>query len=205
MLDIQVNPIEIINSFLYCETPEKWIEAALANLDILLIDHAHCEKKAASTALSFIYRYPDKPNLLHQMSRFAREELRHFEKVLSLMEKLSISYQHLSPSRYASKLIQHARQSEPEKLIDHLIIGAFIEARSCERFAKLVPHLNSEIAKFYSGLLASEARHFMGYLNLAGEIAACDIDDRIDKFAAVEAELISSSDTHFRFHSGVPI
>lgn len=198
--------LEAIHTFLNCETPTAWVDAALVNLDVLLIDHAHCEKKAASTALSFIYRYPNKTHLLQQMSRFAREELRHFEKVLSIMSKRSIVYQYLEPSRYASGLRTVVRSEEPAKLIDQLIIGAFIEARSCERFAKLVPYLDDGLARFYEGLLSSEARHFQGYLNLAEAAAglAFDITARIEEIAILESSLISSTDPQFRFHSGVP-
>ena len=172
---------------------------------LLLVDHAHCEKKAASTALSFIFRYPNQPDLMQKMSRFAREEMRHFEKVLVLIVKKGGEFNHLSPSRYARELRRHVRTVEPYKLIDTLIIGAFIEARSCERFAKLVPVLEDDIATFYGGLLAAEARHFQTYLELARQAADHDISDRIAEFSAIEAELIVRPDDQFRFHSGIPM
>jgi len=191
-----------ILSFLPCDTPDEWVATALEHLDILLIDHAHCEKKAASSAMSMIYRYPAQHDLIQKMSRLAREELRHLEQVLTIMTRRGITFCHLSPARYAAGLHERCRQEEPGRLIDSLIIGAFIEARSCERFAKLVPHLDPELSKFYHGLLASEARHFEHYLTLAERFADQDISDRVQLFATREAELVTSPDTDFRFHSG---
>ena len=188
-----------VNDFLACETPGAWVEVALDQPMLLLVDHAHCEKKAASTALSFIFRYPDRPDLMQKMSRFAREELRHFEKVLSLIVKKGGRFNYLSPSRYAGELRSHVRTTEPYKLIDTLIIGAFIEARSCERFAKLVPVLEEDIATFYRGLLAAEARHFQTYLELAKQAADHDIQERVNEFATIEAELVMRPDDQFRF------
>lgn len=189
---------------LNCNTPLAWCEAALANLDVLLLDHAHCEKKAASTALSLIYRYPNQLDLIERMSKLAREELRHFEQVLKIMRQRDVLFTHLSPSRYAHGLLQHARTHEPEKLIDTLIIGAFVEARSCERFSALVPLLDDELAKFYAGLLASEARHYQHYINFAKQLAAEDISERINFFSVIEGDLILEPDPQFRFHSGTP-
>jgi len=191
--------------FLGCETPQAWVDAAFDNLAVLMIDHAHCEKKAASTALSFIFRYPNQVKLLKPMSRFAREELRHFEKVLSLMHKAGVVFAHLEPSRYAKGLRRHMISNEPDRLIDSLIVSAFIEARSCERFAKLIPVLSGEMQKFYSGLLAAEANHFQVYLQLAKNIADCNIDQRISYFKKIETDLILQPDAVFRFHSGVPV
>lgn len=192
-----------INNFLACPTPEAWVETALAHQDIMLIDHANCEKKAAATALSLIHRYLDKGKLMHQLSRLAREELRHFEQVLAILNKRHIEYSHVTPSRYAGELRKHVRTHEPARLIDTMIIGAFIEARSCERFAMLVPHLDTELAEFYAGLVKVESRHFTGYLALAELYANEPLDDRIAYFAEIEAELIRSPDREFRFHSGV--
>ncbi len=203
MNNIKTKMMQVID-FLGCETPQTWLDAAQDNLPLLLVDHAHCEKKAASTALSFIFRYPNQVQLLKPMSRFAREELRHFEKVLALMHKAGVPFAHLPPARYAKGMRRHMKTSEPHKLIDSLIVGAFIEARSCERFAKLVPFLTGEMQKFYSGLLAAEANHFQVYLKLARETADFNIDDRIEMFKHVEADLIMQPDNEFRFHSGVP-
>jgi len=192
-----------IQAFLPCATPDRWIENALENQSLMLIDHANCEKKAASTALSLINRYTDNFELLNKMSRLAREEMRHFEQVIALMKRRKIPYEHVSASRYAAGLRGLARKEDPAKLIDVLIIGAFIEARSCERFALLAPHLDAELEKFYLSLLKSEARHYQDYLKLAKTVAGDQsIDDRIELIAQRERELIESADTQFRFHSG---
>ncbi|NOG32089.1 tRNA-(ms[2]io[6]A)-hydroxylase [Halomonas sp. TBZ9] len=195
---------ESLLDFLGCPTPPAWLEWAYANPDILLIDHAQCEKKAASTAMSLLYRYVDQPLLLSKMSQLAREELLHFEQVVTLMESRGVGYHHLTASRYAEGLRQHMRSSDPERLIDLLIIGALIEARSCERFARLIPYLDEELAKFYRTLVKSEGRHFEDYLLLARQQTQAPIDDRIALFVACEQALITSPDTAFRFHSGVP-
>jgi len=198
-----------VRGFLGCATPDKWIEAALKNLPVLLIDHAHCEKKAASTALNLLFRYVDRRDLLSKLSQLAREELLHFEQVMELMESHGVRYDHLSPARYAMGLRQHIRHTEPAKLVDTLIIGAFIEARSCERFEKLAPHLlanpeTADIGKYYQFLLKSESRHYEDYLSLARQYSPEPIDARVNQFREIERDLIESPDAEMRFHSGVP-
>ena len=194
-----------IHAFLGCRTPDTWVQAALADQHTLLIDHKNCEFKAASTALSLIAKYCTHADLINMMSRLAREELVHHEQVLRLMKRRKIELQPLSASRYASALRKQVRNHEPVKLVDTLVVGAFIEARSCERFAALVPHLDEELGTFYNGLLMSEARHYQGYLKLAHQYGdAADIARTIDKVQVAEAELIESPDPEFRFHSGVP-
>ncbi len=193
-----------ITDFLGCATSEAWCQQAVDNLEILLIDHAQCEHKAASTAMHLIFRYPEHNDLLFRMSRLAREELRHFEQVLSIMKRRGIAFQHQTAARYAAGLRKRARGKDPERLVDLLIVGAFIEARSCERFAVLIPWLDDELAKFYQGLLASESRHFRHYLRLAQTLSDKPIEDRVALFRGVEAELIDSPDSEFRFHSGRP-
>lgn len=194
-----------IEAFLPCATPQAWVAAALTDIPLLLIDHANCEKKAASTALNLLYRYVERPELIERMSRLAREELRHFEQVIAIMKRRDIAYRQLSAARYAAGLHQHIRKAEPERLIDTLIVGAFIEARSCERFARLAPHLDEELGSFYRGLLASESRHFIHYLGLARDYSDAPIDARIAYFAGVEQALIENDDTELRFHSGPPV
>ena len=194
-----------IAAFLAAETPAAWINAATKRLPELLNDHANCELKAASTALGFIYRYPERSDLCARMSRLAREELRHYEQVRQLMNRLDIPYQRLSASRYAGELRKAVSPQEPERLLDALLVGALIEARSCERFAMLVPHLQSPVAEFYRGLLRSEARHFQNYLRLARDEAGAAmprLDDRLATLTRIEARLIESADEEFRFHSG---
>ncbi|CAI8745846.1 tRNA 2-(methylsulfanyl)-N(6)-isopentenyladenosine(37) hydroxylase [Pseudomonas sp. IT-P12] len=194
-----------IHEFLGCRTPDGWVRAALADQETLLIDHKNCEFKAASTALSLIAKYHSHVDLINMMSRLAREELVHHEQVMRLMKKRKVELRQLSAGRYASGLRKVVRSHEPVKLVDTLVVGAFIEARSCERFEALVPHLDEELGKFYFGLLKSEARHFQGYLKLAYQYCdARDIAQVIERVRAAEQELIESPDVEFRFHSGVP-
>jgi len=194
-----------IQAFLPCPTPDAWVAAALQRDQepTLLIDHANCEKKAAATAFALMHRYTDNPVLLNKMSRLAREELRHFEQVIKLMAAREITYEPLSASRYAQGLYKGVRRQEPGRLIDTLIVGALIEARSCERFSRLAPELDRELGDFYLSLLKSEARHYSDYLRLAESLASDeDLADRLTYFRGLEAELVESEDTEFRFHSG---
>ena len=197
-----------VATFLDTPTPEEWLNEAGNRLPELLLDHANCELKAASTALAFLYRYPDRSNLVQRMSRLAREELRHFEQVRAIMDDLGIPFERLTASRYAAGLRDAARREEPHKLLDSLLIGALIEARSCERFAKIAPRLPDKLRRFYGGLLASEARHFEHYIAFAK--SECDVDDaeidaRLETLKTVEAALIAEPDPEFRFHSGRPV
>ena len=189
---------------LQCSTPKAWLETALQNIPLLLIDHANCEKKAASTAMNLMFRYVDRTDLLVKMSQLAREELLHFEQVVTLMSEMEIEYQHLTASGYAAGLRTPIRTHEPARLVDTLIVGAFVEARSCERFAALIPSLEGELQRFYRSLLKSEYRHYEDYLELAHLYAKEDISDRIKEFAALEKSLIEKPDPEFRFHSGMP-
>ncbi|CAM2887196.1 tRNA isopentenyl-2-thiomethyl-A-37 hydroxylase MiaE [Vibrio rarus] len=147
---------------------------------------------------------PYSQELIDKMVLLIKEELHHFYQVLEIMHSRDIEYQHVPAGRYAKGLLKHVRTYEPQTLIDKLIIGAFIEARSCERFAALAPYMDDDIQSFYISLLRSEARHYQDYLSLAQQIAEEDISDRVDYFAQVEAELICSADHEFKFHSGVP-
>ena len=196
--------MEAILEFLSCATPDSWIDAAKDNQDRLLIDHANCEKKAAASAMNLMYRYTTRSELLNKMSQLAREELLHFQQVVEILASREIKYVRLGPSRYAAGLRNLYTGDEHQHLIDTLISGAFIEARSCERFAKLVPHLDQELAKFYTSLIKSEARHFKDYLELAELYSEEGIAERVEEFRQRENELISTPDAIFRFHSGVP-
>lgn len=204
-MDVSVPPI--IAAFLDAPTPDSWVEAASKRLPEMLLDHANCELKAASTALGFLYRYPDRGNLAERMSKLAREELRHFEQVRAVMEGMGIPFERLSASRYAGQLREQVRDEEPYKLLDLLLIGALIEARSCERFARVASHLPESLGRFYAGLLASEARHFENYIAFAKSECAVDESQRLqrlDELKAFEARLILEPDPQFRFHSGAP-
>ncbi|NQD38673.1 tRNA-(ms[2]io[6]A)-hydroxylase [Permianibacter sp. IMCC34836] len=195
-----------VRAFLHCETPAGWLARANDELPTLLIDHAHCEKKAASTAMSLMHRFPERHELQHQLSRLAREELRHFEQVMDLMQARNVPFTALSPARYAIGLRSHTRKPDQEFLIDVLIAGAYIEARSCERFAALAEVVrDEELATYYRFLLRSESRHFRNYLGLAKLYAEGDITERVREFGVWESELILLPDEQYRFHSGVPV
>jgi tRNA-(ms[2]io[6]A)-hydroxylase len=196
-----------VAAFLETSTPDGWLDEAGERLPEMLLDHANCELKAASTALGFLYRYPERTALAQRMSRLAREELRHFEQVRSIMDDMGIPFERLTASRYAGSLRDAVRHEEPYKLLDMLLIGALIEARSCERFARIAPRLPEQLGRFYAGLLASEARHFEHYIAFAKSecgLADEEIDARLDELKAIETELISEPDDEFRFHSGLP-
>lgn len=143
-------------------------------------------------------------DLIDKMVLLIKEELHHFYQVLEIMESRGIEYYSIKPSRYAKGMIRNVTSYEPNTLIDKLIIGAYIEARSCERFATLAPYLDDELNNFYVSLLRSEARHYQDYLALAEQIAGEDISDRVKFFGELEAQLISSPDEDFKFHSGEP-
>lgn len=209
-----------MSTLICCATPEPWFDAARRDLSTLLIDHANCEKKAAGTAVSMLYRYVDKPKLLHAMSRLAREELRHFEQVLAMLRSFGIAYTNLTPSRYAGAMRGLACTSEPGRLLDTLIIGAVVEARSCERFGGLATRVGGRLGDFYHRLMESEARHAEQYLELARDYWATQnsgrgnqriagahagsFADRVAVFAARDELLVLSADSQFRFHSGLP-
>jgi len=144
-------------------------------------------------------------DLIDKMVMLIKEELHHFYQVLEIMNEYGIEYKSITPCRYAKGMLRHVKTFEPDAMIDKLIVGAYIEARSCERFAKLAPHVDKRLGDFYISLLRSEARHYQDYLALATEISGCDITERIKFFSKIEAELIQSPDTDFKFHSGIPV
>ncbi|HEY2463706.1 MAG TPA: tRNA isopentenyl-2-thiomethyl-A-37 hydroxylase MiaE [Steroidobacteraceae bacterium] len=188
-------------------TPEAWIAAACTLPDLLLIDHANCEKKAASTALALMFAYAEDLELTDKMSRLAREELRHYEQVAKLIGALKIAPRRLAPGRYAAQLRRLVASTEPQREVDLMICGAFIEARSCERFAALGAAIDAPLDELFRGLHEAEARHYQLYLDLAGRAAAraaLSVDARIAAFAAREAQLVMDPDPVFRFHSGPP-
>jgi len=202
LVNVDLTPVL---DFLPCRTPDGCLTAAVESLPVLMIDHANCEKKAAATAMSLMHRYTDNTTLLNKMSRLAREELRHFEQVLKLMTRRGIAYESVTASRYAQTLREKVRKKDPHKLVDTLIVGALIEARSCERFSALAPHVDTELRDFYTSLLKSESRHFSDYIGLAKGLEDADVvDERLDLFRSVERELIESPDSEIRFHSGDP-
>lgn len=183
-------------------TDPRWIEVALSDLDATLADHAHCEKKAVATAVKLVADHPGRPGLVRALARLAQEELQHFLAMITEVERRGRALPPDQGDPYVQQLLKLVRGGAP-RLLDQLLVGAFIEARSCERFAALAPRLDAELADFYRSLLRSEARHFQHYLDLARDYGG-DIDARIAAFAARERELIEAPDTEFRFHSGPP-
>ena len=188
-------------------TPEAWVLRACAEPEVLLIDHANCEKKAASTALALMFAYAEDLELTDKMSRLAREELRHYEQVVKLIRSLKVMPQRLAPGRYAEHMRRLVAQREPQRLVDLLICGACIEARSCERFAKLAAVIGAPLRDLFQGLHSAEARHYRVYLDLArraAKRAGVALEPRVEDFTALEAELVTRPDPVFRFHSGPP-
>lgn len=178
---------------------------ALGDLATLLIDHANCEYKAAATGMSLISKYRNEPRLQCLMARLVREEMLHYEQVLVLMNQMGVDYRPLTASRYAKTLRGAVRSNEAGRLVDTLIVGAVVEARSCERFAALWPRLPTGLGRFYKSLLRSEGRHYQDYLSLAREFAdASDVEQRLVHFLEIDQILIETTDEEFRFHSGVP-
>ena len=189
-------------------TPERWLTAACEHWQELLLDHAYCEKKAASTALALIFAYPELEQQNLALARLAREELRHFEQVTRMMTRLAVPMRRLQPGRYAAGLREALSTSEPGRQLDLLLTGAIIEARSCERFALLAGRLHAPLGEFYAELGRAEARHRELYLDLAVEAAAelglGDWPTRLAQLVAIEAQLVVQDDTQLRFHSGPP-
>lgn len=197
-----VDTLQPIREFLACATPQAWLEQAAQQIPMLLQDHANCEKKAASTAMNLMYRYGYFTELQMKLAQLVREEMLHYEQVMQIMQQRGQPWVAVSASRYAAGLRKHVRTFEPAALVDVLIVGAFVEARSCERFAALAPYVDDDLAKFYRYLLKSESRHFEDYLALARSVSEQPIDDRITFFREIEQDLIETPDTQLRFHSG---
>jgi tRNA-(ms[2]io[6]A)-hydroxylase len=188
---------------LQCDTSSRWLAQVDADLPSILIDHAHCEKKAAGTALNFIFAYVENIELCREMTEIVREELEHFHMVLSLLEKRSIRFRRLKPSSYGRELNDLVRKQEPQRAVDRLLVAGIIEARSCERFHVLSEHVtDAELANFYRSLFESEARHHTTYTRLAKAFAPEDeVMSRLDELAAAEAEIITRGEDIPRMHS----
>lgn len=184
-------------------TSAGWIDAALAELDVVLIDHAHCEKKAAGAALKLLFAYPHHRFLQEPIAALAREELGHFERTLKLLDHMGIRYRSQPPSPYAARLHAHVRPREPERCLDVLLVAALIEARSCERMQLLADALSDEeIVGFYRDLLASEARHHRLYVDLAVQLTdVASTRERLAELACVEARILEEPVPFVRLHT----
>jgi len=189
---------------LSAETDPDWAARAVTAIDLILLDHAHLEKKAASNAINLTFRYPEQASLMRPLSELAREELEHFEQVLAVLDERGIRFSRIKPSPYAARLGEAIREKEPERLLDTLLICAFIEARSCERMKLLSEHLaEPRLRDFYVSLLACEARHHRTYVDLAETIFPVDlVNARVAEISAHEASVIRGVPKEPRLHNG---
>ena len=187
------------------ESAARWLEQVDQHLDEILIDHAHCERKAASMAMNFINAYAENRDLCREMKRIVEEELEHFEMVLDILEKRGIAFRRLPPGPYGKELNELVRSQEPDRAVDRLLVASLIEARSCERFSLLAEHVRPsepELADFYAGLFESEARHHTTYVRLAEAFAPRDVvRERLNQLSACEAEIIAAGSRLPRMHS----
>jgi tRNA-(ms[2]io[6]A)-hydroxylase len=183
---------------------EDWVRAACADVGTLLVDHAHCEKRAASTAVRYLFKYPDWPALVGAMSRLAREELVHFERVLKELEARGVPFRGLPSANYAAELFARVRSADARaRKVDELLCCALIEARSHERFLRLGAAVDdARLARFYGELAEAEARHGEVYVELAAEAAGGDVQARLDELAAAEAEIVARPGQPTRMHAG---
>lgn len=181
----------------------EWVEQALSHLNIILLDHSHCERKAAGVALNLMFRYPSNTQLVRQLTAIAREELEHFEQVNQWLERRNIPLGPLSSPPYGGGLKALIRRNEPERLLDSLLISGLIEARSHERLGLLATHCpDRELAQFYRGLMASEARHYGVYWVLADTYFERDVvTERLEELAIKESELLATLHPEPRIHS----
>ena len=188
---------------LQSESSKRWLEMVDTNLAEILIDHAHCEKKAAGCAMNLIFAYVDQQDLCREMAEIVNEELEHFVMVLDLLEKRSIRFRRLKPGSYGRQLNDLVRKSEPERAIDRLLVASLIEARSCERFHLLAKHVeDSELSDFYASLFESEARHHTTYVRMAKYFGDDEtVRQRLEVLSALETEIINVGDPLPRMHS----
>lgn len=184
-------------------TSSAWVEQALANFDTILLDHSQCERKAAGVALNLIFRYPSNAKMVRELTKIAIEELEHFEQVNKWLERRNISLRPLAPPPYGALLKAQIRPKEPERLLDSLLVSGLIEARSHERLGLLATNCpEPELAKFYHGLMASEARHYGIYWVLSDTYFNREIVvTRLEELALVESELLKTLHPEPRIHS----
>ena len=185
------------------QTQARWLRQVDTHLDLILIDHAHCEKKAAGTALNLLFAYVDDVELCREMTRIVNEELEHFHLVLDLLARRGIKFRRIPPSAYGRKLNDLVNKQEPQRAVDRLLVAGLIEARSCERFQVLAEHVTDpELAAFYRSLFESEARHHTTYTRLATHFAPEPIVmRRLDELAELEAQIIEAGEESPRMHS----
>ena len=200
---VAASPGQALIQFLQTPTSSAWVEQAIAHLDTVLLDHSHCERKAAGVALNLMCRYPSSAQLVRSLTAIAQEELSHFELVNQWLERRQIPLQPLSPPPYGAGLSKQVRREEPLRMLDSLLVAALIEARSHERLGLLATHCpDADLAQFYRSLMASEARHYGAYWILATTYFDRDtVKARLEALAAVESELLSTLHPEPRVHS----
>jgi len=188
---------------LHSTSSDRWLAQVREHLDEVLIDHAHCEKKAAGTAMNLIFYYVENEELCRAMTTIVSEELSHMQMVFDLLRRRGIPFRRIKPSNYGGQLHELIRKNDPQRAIDRLLISALIEARSCERFGLLREHLpDRELAAFYDSLFESEARHHSTYVQLAKMYGdETEVKCRLDELAAAEARIIATGDELPRMHS----
>lgn len=184
-------------------TDPTWFERIEPQLDTILVDHTHLEKRAASTALSMIFRYTGREGVPRTLSEVVREEMEHFEQMLEVLDRRGVQLRKLKPAPYASKLVKNVRSHEPEAFLDKLLVAALIEARSCERFKILAERVDdTALADYYGELFESEARHYTVYTNLARRHFDEEVvEERLDEMADLEVEALKASKGLERLHS----
>ena len=177
-------------------TDPRWVNIAEKNIEEILVDHAYCEQKAATSGISLIVKYPDKDKLVEEMTALVAEEWGHFERVMEELKKRGYSLGRNRPDEYVVELSKHIRKGDKRErqLMDHLLINALIEARSCERFKLLWKNIQDEgLQKFYYELMVSEAGHYVSFVKLAKEYMPVDVvDARLQELLKIEAEIIAN-------------
>ena len=181
----------------------RWLAQVDAALPQILVDHAHCEHKAAATAMSLLGAYIENDALCREMTTIVQEELDHFHQVRELLDRRGIPFRRQQPGPYGRELKALVRSSEPDRAVDRLLVAGLIEARSCERFRLLADHVDDpELSAFYRSLFESEARHHTTYVRLARDFADEPIvRARLRELAEREAEIIARGSTLPRMHS----
>ena len=177
------------------KVPADWLPKILANLPAVLVDHAHLERKAATTALN-LEKYRDLYPRVEELNAIAIEELQHFQLVLDLLKRRGIPFGQPHPSPWISGLMKSVRNGQRHQVIDHLICCSLIEGRSCEKFQILVRELKSidaELAKFYASLVESEGNHYAAYILMARAIDDAETDLRLGVYLDLDAQLIRRS------------
>lgn len=184
-------------------TRPEWFTSVVDSLDLVLIDHTHLEKRAASTALSMIFQYTGRSELPRRLAEVVQEEMDHFTRMLDILDDRGVEFTRLDPAPYASILVRHVRKQEPQRFLDRMLVAALIEARSCERFSVLAKHVDDpKLAAFYEELYEAEARHYTLYTGIAREhFPEEEVKSRLKELALLEVEALKAGKDLPRLHS----